>query len=51
MGELTYVLDLSELSPYERQAWESIQRWQTADAKPSRVPETVRDKAKELGHH
>lgn len=41
--------DLSDLSPYEQQAWKSIQKWKDAPARRSVVPEKVHAKAKDLG--
>ncbi len=39
--------DLSQLSPYEREAWDDVQRWRQSDAdRRSRVPAVVRDRAK-----
>ncbi|MCD9625299.1 EcsC family protein [Rhabdothermincola salaria] len=41
--------DLSELSPYDRQAWQGIQRWQDAPSRRSLVPEKARRKAGQIG--
>lgn len=42
--------DLSHLSAYERQAWDSIQRWRWDQANQrSRVPAPIREKAKQVG--
>lgn len=50
MNDATRTWDLSELSPYERQAWQEIQRWQDASvARRSLVPEKARHRAKQIG--
>ncbi len=42
--------DLSHLSPYERQAWDGVQRWRLAQARRrSRVPAPVREQARQIG--
>lgn len=49
MDNSTEFWDLSDLSPYERQAWDAIQKWQNAAARRNLLPERMRGKAKELG--
>jgi len=41
--------DLSQLSPYERQAWQGIRRWEDAPGRRSLVPEKARDRARQIG--
>lgn len=42
--------DLSQLSPYEREAWQKIQQWQESSAsRRSLVPDAARRRVKELG--
>lgn len=41
--------DLSQLSPYELQAWDGIQRWQNDAGRQSLVPESARQRARQLG--
>lgn len=42
--------DLSQLSPYERQAWDAVQRWRRAQAhRRGRVPAPVREQARQIG--
>jgi hypothetical protein len=42
--------DLSQLSPYEREAWDQSERWRLALAdRQSRVPAAIRNRAKQVG--
>lgn len=50
MDDASSAYDLSQLSPYERQAWDGIQRWRFDQAsRRSRVPEPVRQRARQVG--
>ncbi|CAM8656734.1 EcsC protein [Acidimicrobiia bacterium] len=49
MTNMSEPLDLSRLSPYERQAWHQIRQWENNAGRRSLVPERARAKAKELG--
>ena len=42
--------DLSQLSPYERQAWDAVQRWRRTQVhRRSRVPAPAREQARQIG--
>ncbi len=49
MDESKQTWDLSQLSPYERQAWQGIRRWEDAPGRRPLVPERARIKARQLG--
>ncbi len=42
--------DLSQLSPYERQAWDGVQRWRREqENRRSLVPAPIRQRGKQVG--
>jgi hypothetical protein len=49
VSDSTRTWDLSQLSPYEKQAWQGIRRWEDAPGRRSLVPERARDKARQIG--
>lgn len=50
MDDAVETWDLSQLSPYERQAWQEIQNWQnTSRVRRNIVPERARARARQIG--
>lgn len=49
MDDSKQAWDLSQLSPYERQAWQDIRRWEDAPGGRSLVPKSARNKARQIG--
>ncbi len=50
MSDGHHPYDLAALSPYERQAWDTIQRWRMEQTdRRSRIPAVVRHRAREIG--
>ncbi len=49
MNDQKRTWDLSQLSPYERQAWQGIQDWQDNPARHRLVSEKSRQRARRIG--